>query len=771
MSFLKIHATVAPSAPADGAELFLGVDGAFKMIDNLGVVYVFDYGGMTGFANPSVAIGLTAVNGVATTVLRSDSAPALSQAINPAWTGAHHFSNAAGIALDPHGVAAGNTMEIRFSELVANGANYVGFKAPDAIAANQIWVLPSADGAANTYLKTNAGVLSFAAISESEVTNLVADLGALSSAIALRELLSNKGAVSGYASLDGTTKIPIAQIPTGSSATTVTIGNDSRLSDSRTPTAHATTHKSGGSDAIKLDELDAPTDIATLNASITAHGLLKKLPNVATQYMDGTGNYTVPAGTFTGGDVPNVLRMTGAANPPVAGSGLEIFYSGGVGYIYPYDRGGSTYLPMSIGGSNLQMHVAGNIRVYLDSTRFTIGSDHALGWANTPGANGTIGAAFYREADNIIVQRNGVNAQSHSIYGTYTDVNNWERWTIKHGAASLITFTSEALGTGTARDFQFVGSRVGFGRTPNEVVDVNGNIRCTRLGINTLASATAYIQIKIATDNNCILRPGTDFGGSYTGVAWDSVNDAITSRNMMIVAGAPVVVFGGNFGIGLVPTAVLHLKAGTAAANTAPQKFTSGTLQTTAEAGTEEYDGKAFYASPVASNRGVLPATHFISQTADFTGTNVNTAQPVFGGTLSTITLPASTSYMFELVCHIHTTGTTSHTFALLFGGTATLTSIGYRVNVTNDATEVFGPANTMWVSVATATVLTAAAATATHHTIRARGIVRINGAGTLIPQYQWSAAPGVAGVTLQNSFFSLSPIGDNVAAAVGNWS
>jgi hypothetical protein len=40
-------------------------------------------------ANPTASVGLSAVNGVATTYLRSDGAPALSQAIAPTWTAAH----------------------------------------------------------------------------------------------------------------------------------------------------------------------------------------------------------------------------------------------------------------------------------------------------------------------------------------------------------------------------------------------------------------------------------------------------------------------------------------------------------------------------------------------------------------------------------------------------------------------------------------------------------------------------------------------------------
>lgn len=56
-------------------------------------------GGFTGFANPSVKVGLTAVNGTLTTALTSDSAPALDQSISPTWTGNHVFSPASGLAI------------------------------------------------------------------------------------------------------------------------------------------------------------------------------------------------------------------------------------------------------------------------------------------------------------------------------------------------------------------------------------------------------------------------------------------------------------------------------------------------------------------------------------------------------------------------------------------------------------------------------------------------------------------------------------------------
>lgn len=62
-------------------------------------------------ANPTASVGLTAVNGSASTFMRSDAAPALSQGISPTWTGNHTFAPSSGdtsvtkgnVLLDPGG--------------------------------------------------------------------------------------------------------------------------------------------------------------------------------------------------------------------------------------------------------------------------------------------------------------------------------------------------------------------------------------------------------------------------------------------------------------------------------------------------------------------------------------------------------------------------------------------------------------------------------------------------------------------------------------------
>lgn len=62
------------------------------------------------------------------------------------------------------------------------------------------------------------------------------------------EKTANKGAASGYAGLDGSSKVPIANLPTGTSASTVAIGNDARFT-----AAEQTVNKGAASGYAGLD--------------------------------------------------------------------------------------------------------------------------------------------------------------------------------------------------------------------------------------------------------------------------------------------------------------------------------------------------------------------------------------------------------------------------------------------------------------------------------------------------------------------------------------
>lgn len=62
------------------------------------------------------------------------------------------------------------------------------------------------------------------------------------------------------------------------------------------PQAHAASHKSAGGDSIKLDELAAPTDVTTLNATTGQHGLLPKLGGGTTNFLRADGTWAAPPG-------------------------------------------------------------------------------------------------------------------------------------------------------------------------------------------------------------------------------------------------------------------------------------------------------------------------------------------------------------------------------------------------------------------------------------------------------------------------------------------
>lgn len=66
------------------------------------------------------------------------------------------------IELRPYGAGAGQTGEVRFYELTANGTNYVAFKAPDNKVGDNTYTLPTGDGSAGFVLSTNgSGTLSW----------------------------------------------------------------------------------------------------------------------------------------------------------------------------------------------------------------------------------------------------------------------------------------------------------------------------------------------------------------------------------------------------------------------------------------------------------------------------------------------------------------------------------------------------------------------------------------------------------------------------------
>ena len=194
----------------------------------------------------------------------------------------------------------------------------------------------------------------------------------------------------------------------------------------------------------------------------------------------------------------------------------------------------------------------------------------------------------------------------------------------------------------------------------------------------------------------------------------------------------------------------------------------------TATAGEFEYDGKVPYFTPVSTQRGVIPGMQYYVLNGALVGADSTSVQNALG---VGVTLSSGTYYEFEGVFNFFkTAGTTSHTFSFGWGGTATLTRIVTNVFVVESVNGyvTLSGKNLSYLTLesTTQTVLTGAMSSAFHTVnLHIRGIVNVNVGGTLIPQYQLSAAPGGAYTSSTSNYMKIWPVGaagSNVS--VGTW-
>ncbi|MDE2437684.1 MAG: hypothetical protein KGM49_15625 [Sphingomonadales bacterium] len=187
----------------------------------------------------------------------------------------------------------------------------------------------------------------------------------------------------------------------------------------------------------------------------------------------------------------------------------------------------------------------------------------------------------------------------------------------------------------------------------------------------------------------------------------------------------------------------------------------------------------------VAATAAMLDAEQYIIQAADSSadsnaGLDSASAAAVFTTNNGAITLGIGT-YFFEGNYYLTNTGTTSHTWAVLFGGTAVANAAGTAYQAFgNSGTTANTPATGglsgffTGATITTAVVVTAASTSATEQVaVQLTGTLSIGTAGTLIPQMKASARPGATGtpgvVHKAGSFFRIWQV--PTLGTQGNWS
>lgn len=324
-----------------------------------------------------------------------------------------------------------------------------------------------------------------------------------------------------------------------------------------------------------------------------------------------------------------------------------------------------------------------------------------------------------------------------------------------------------------------------------KIIELQTEVAATQGGLDGVVAGTVSASKAVVVDaNKHIDTLGISASGLKVGASGSETTVSATGAELNTVAGvtagtvaaskAVVVDASKNIGtFGTITAASLTPSAGTA--SVAPVVLASGTNLTTAAAGAVEFDGSAFYATAVASARQQLDAEQYCVLQSNFTMTDSASAQKMFNSSANgAVTLVAGKTYFFEGMYNLTNTGTTSHTWATVFGGTATFsTGTAYQVfgaNGTTANTPAAGGLTGFFsgTSPSTAVVCTAASTSATEQVaIEILGTIVVNAGGTLIPQVKASAQPGLSGTPgvtgIAGSFFRIWEM--STAATVGNWS
>lgn len=237
------------------------------------------------------------------------------------------------------------------------------------------------------------------------------------------------------------------------------------------------------------------------------------------------------------------------------------------------------------------------------------------------GANNTIGSVSYDGAHNTAFGYRSLALNTTGFYstalGTYTLANQTTgSFNNAFGERALYNVT-----TGT--DNTAVGQRSYYAITTGvQNVGVGNNTGDGNTGNNNtfIGFGAGYV----ASTGSSNVAIGLN-AMRWTGNPSNRLAIAISNTTFPLVYGEfdnNILATPGDFGIGTkAPTARLMIVAGTATANTAPLKFTSGTNLTTPEAGAVEYDGTNFYATNSTATRYTLAKTLTNTATLDFGST------------------------------------------------------------------------------------------------------------------------------------------------------
>jgi hypothetical protein len=332
----------------------------------------------TSAANPTGLSGLTATNGVANTYMRSDGAPAISQAIIPTWTGEHSFATSPNIS----GVTP--QLSLRESDVGTDLKNWLiranggGFSIGTATDAAPLTLVTAAFAVARTLTAVTS--VSFGNATDNPTYAFLGN-GAISGIGSGLTALNAAALASGVA--------PAARLGTGTPSTATFLRGDSSWSNTLTGTLVL----SNTNDLLRLS--GTSPFISWYNAANTIRWTYLQHDGTdlfINNEMNGSirfySNSIVSLHLAATGDLRSrsMIRAVGDHTTRVTdelGPGAEIGMSGGFAIFQGYNRNGATYTNVLISGAETQVNVAGTERLRIDTNGpRTNAAFQATGWVS-----------------------------------------------------------------------------------------------------------------------------------------------------------------------------------------------------------------------------------------------------------------------------------------------------------------------------------------------------------------------------------------------------
>jgi hypothetical protein len=345
----------------------------------------------------------------------------------------------------------------------------------------------------------------------------------------------------------------------------------------------------------------------------------------------GSGNAATITGTLeattlvkTGGTSSEFLKANGTTDNSTYLTGNQTITLSG-----DATGSGTTAITVTVVDDS-HNHIISNVDNLQDSLNSRMVTDFSNVSGTLPIANGGTGSTTQNFVDLSSAQTvGGAKTFTSTVTGTRFDPTSSSA--TGNGMYLPATNTLGFSTNGSERMTLDASGNLGLGVTPSawlstvKAIQFGGAGSVFSIGNtnNTFLSSNEFINASgdIIYINSTFATRYQQFQGSHRWLNAPSgtAGNAITFTLAMILDAS------GRLGIGVTsPTAVLHLKAGTASAETAPLKFTSGTNLTAAEAGAMEWNGTNLFLTNSSATRQTIAQGLTGSATLDFGSISAN---------------------------------------------------------------------------------------------------------------------------------------------------